>query len=59
MRKDEGGKEKKRSKRKDKREEEEQGKHFIHPNTRSPAPGGKILVIPLQKIIVIALCTEY
>ena len=44
MWKDEGGKEKKRSKRKDKREEEEQGKHFIHPNSRSPAPGGKILV---------------
>ena len=26
---------------KDEREEEEQGKHFIHPNSRSPAPGGK------------------
>ena len=45
MWKDEGGKEKKRSKSKDKREEEEQGKHFIHPNSRSPAPGGKILAI--------------
>ena len=30
---------------KDEREEEEQGKHFIHPNSRSPAPGGKILVV--------------
>ena len=30
---------------KDEREEEEQGKHFIHPNSRSPAPGGKTLVM--------------